>query len=154
MFEKAFSSLPSTLISLGITGAFLLLTKNSKENKKPSLFHYALVGIAQTFAIIPGISRSGATIGTSLLLGWEKEKAFEFSFIASIPAIFGATILELKELYSNENLLEILSGFIVAFLVSLFALNILLKIVKRDWFYLFGVYCILISVAGILILFL
>ncbi len=87
-----------------------------------------------------------------MLLGWDKEKAFEFSFIASIPAIFGATLLEAKKIALSQSSLLYLSGVVFSFITALFALKALLKIVKNDKFYLFGIYCLVVSLVGILII--
>jgi len=99
------------------------------------------IGIFQAIAILPGISRSGSTISAGLFRGIQKEQALKFSFLMAIPLIFGAGILEFKDLnFAEISYWALLVCFIVTFLVSLFTIEVLLKIVKSDKFYLFGIY--------------
>jgi undecaprenyl-diphosphatase len=149
--EGFFSSLFYLGIFFIISGMFIYSTKFSKPKKEninwiDSLF----MGIFQAIAILPGISRSGATISAGLIRGINKEQAIRFSFLMAIPLILGASILELKDLIiSDISYWLLLISFFVTFLVSLFTINILLKIVKSDKFYLFGIYNFVI---GILVL--
>lgn len=98
-----------------------------------------IIGIAQAIAILPGVSRSGATISTGLLLGILPEKAFSFSFLLSIPAILGAMILDLKEA-NITNLINYIPAGIMAFLFGLVSLYILKKILKINKLSYFGFY--------------
>lgn len=150
-FEKMFSNLQAVAIALFITGIFLLLTKRKQGsarniNSKSAL----LIGLVQGVAIIPGISRSGSTISAGILSGIDKEKAARFSFLLSVPAIFGASLLEFKKLGENGmtgiNWMPVIFGMIFAVIVGYIALKFLLKIIKSDKFYLFGYYCIILSV--------
>lgn len=109
-----------------------------------------LVGLAQGFAVMPGISRSGATIVTALALGVSGAEAFRFSFLASLPAIVGAAILELKDVTSMALPSGWWLGFIVAFVVGLVCLVLLRQIVNRRRWWPFGVYC---GALGLLCLF-
>jgi undecaprenyl-diphosphatase len=108
------------------------------------------IGTAQGIALIPGISRSGLTIATALLLGVRREKAFKFSFLLSVPAVIGALGLTLYE--QNEALTlvgigwtEILVGIALSLVVSYFALKLLWKALAGKKFYLFAFYCWLIG---------
>jgi len=139
-------------IALFVTGSILLFTgKINKGEKKVSIFRSILIGISQGFAAIPGISRSGATIFTAMLTGVKAEKAFEYSFLLSIPAILGATVLEFKD--ADLSVIEpvrLIPGFIAAFVSGLFALKLLKKTVVNGRLYMFGIYCISISLLLIL----
>ena len=108
------------------------------------------IGIAQGIAIIPGISRSGATISAGLFLGLDRELSGKFSFLLSIPAILGATILEARKIASVETLELNLVGMGAAFLVGLVALKFLMKIIKFGNFSLFAYYCWAVSIAMVL----
>ncbi|OGX19457.1 MAG: hypothetical protein A3K54_04965, partial [Omnitrophica WOR_2 bacterium RBG_13_44_8] len=99
-FERLFASPKLVAAALIITGIILLLTKKFMQAKRNTLnLKDALVlGLTQGFAIIPGISRSGMTISTLLFRGLDREVSFRFAFLASIPAVFGAAILEAKNI--------------------------------------------------------
>ena len=98
IFESFFDNPRTVAFFLIVNGFILLSTKFFKEKtREPGLFDAAVMGLAQSFAIAPGLSRSGLTITSLLARGIQKEKAFKFSFIASIPAIVLAFLLEFKE---------------------------------------------------------
>lgn len=152
-FEGMFSNLWGVSIALAITGILLLITKLKRKDelvKDLTIKKTLMIGIAQGIAIIPGISRSGSTIGTGLLLGVEKEKAARFSFLLSIPAIIGALILERKEFIHDKllsnNLSAAIVGFFTAIIIGYVFLKFFLKIIKLDKFYIFGYYCIGLSI--------
>ena len=106
-----------------------------------------LIGIAQSIAILPGISRSGMTIVTALFLGARRMKAAEFSFLISIPAILGALVLKLTDPIAIENadIMPYLIGFISSALIGVIALLFLLKLVKKAQFHHFAFYCWLLG---------
>ena len=138
-----------------ITGILLLLTKVSKEKRHQiSYSHSFIVGLSQAFAIIPGISRSGATICTSLLLGNNKKQSAQFSFLMVIPLIFGKII---KDLFSNNvdfndiDYIVYIFGFLSAFITGLFACKLMLKIVKNNNLNIFSAYCIVLGIISIII---
>lgn len=92
-------------IMLLLTGALLFLADKAKKTEKDVSFtHAIIVGISQAIAILPGISRSGATIGTSVLLGIDREKAAKFSFLMVVPLIFGAMLMDTKDYLDNREL--------------------------------------------------
>ena len=142
---------------LPIAGAFitcgvvLYLSKTGREQKENITYMAALaIGTAQGIALIPGLSRSGLTIATALMLGVRREKAFKFSFLLSVPAVIGALGLTLYEQHEVLTLVgvgwtEILVGITVSILVSYFALNLLWKALAGKKFYLFAFYCWLIG---------
>ncbi|MBN2542737.1 undecaprenyl-diphosphate phosphatase [bacterium] len=150
--ESLFAMPRFTCLMLFLTGVFLLLTKFASKLKPKRLNWFAsvIIGLAQALAILPGISRSGWTIGTARLLGIEPKKAYSFSFLLAVPAILGATILELFKLEGNffqvSNLLPYIIGMVVSGIVGYFSLKILRKIIVMEKFYFFGLYCIFISI--------
>lgn len=144
--EATFVDIRLVIIFLGITGVVVLLTSIMKKGEKQiSLISALIVGIGQMFAVFPGLSRSGLTISAGLYAKIKPEESFRFSFLLSIPAVFGANLLELKEVTQWGNPLELLIGLIISFISGYIALKILRKLVQR-WFYLFGIYCLLISI--------
>jgi undecaprenyl-diphosphatase len=142
-----------TFAMLPVTGAFLLLTKWSREKALelgPGLAF--LVGAAQAIAILPGISRSGLTIGAALLLGVRKEEAVKFSFLLSLPAIAGGAVLEFSQGLPAESTLglDVLAiGSVTAFACAIFAAKVLLRIVRRGKLEYFGYYCLLLGTLGL-----
>lgn len=150
--EGFFSSLFYLGIFFILSGILVYSTKFFRERKeKIGWFDGLFIGIFQAIAILPGISRSGSTISAGLIRGINKEKALKFSFLMAIPLILGASLLELKDLaYSNINLNFLILSFILTFIVSLVTIRILLKIVRSNRFYLFGIYNIIIGM-GVLI---
>ena len=138
-----------------ITGILLLLTKMSKETKRDiSYLHSLIIGISQAFAMIPGISRSGATICTSLLLGNKKNETAKFSFLMVIPLIFGKIIKDLSSsnvIFNNIDYSIYIFGFLSAFITGLFACKLMLKIVKNNSLIIFSGYCIIVGVLSIMI---
>ena len=138
-----------------ITATFLLLTKfiKNKEGKNISKLHAFFIGIAQAFAVLPGISRSGITIATGLLLRNKREEVAKFSFLMVLLPIIGANILEITgadfNTGSNASPGIYLAGFIAAFLSGIFACNAMLRIVKRGNLVYFAVYCYIVGFAAL-----
>ncbi len=141
-----------------ITAIILWITKYVKprsEYSVPGLKEGVILGIAQGFGVIPGISRSGITISAALFGGVDREKAGEISFIISIPAIVGALLLELKdgaELISSVSPIAIIFGFITTMIVGYFSLILLMKLIKSGRFYLFSFYLLPLGIIGLLFL--
>ena len=138
-----------------ITGTFLFFTRLARRSGEGELTLGKSVGIgfAQAAAILPGISRSGVTIGSGLMLGVSRERAAEFSFLMSLPAIVGATILRAKHLILSTpplKQLEIIAvGTLVAFVSGYVALRFLLLVLKRGNFSVFAYYCVIVGILGI-----
>ena len=134
-------------------GIILYITKIGKERTDQiGYLTAALIGVAEGVAIIPGISRSGATIAIALLLGIRREKAFKFSFLLSIPAIIGAigfTYYQDAATLATAGLdwIEILVGVTAAMITGYFALKLLWKILANKKFHYFAVYCWLLGIA-------
>jgi len=142
-----------------VTGAWLTVAalysrRTAPKNAKawPGVVGALLVGTAQGIAVLPGISRSGATIATGILAGMEKEAACRFSFLLSIPAIAGASAVKMARIgagLTSGDALQFAAGGLVAMVVGVLSIALLLKIVKNNQLYLFGIYCFL---AGSLII--
>ncbi|MGD9130165.1 MAG: undecaprenyl-diphosphate phosphatase [Candidatus Bathyarchaeota archaeon] len=141
-FESLFSNLPAVGSALLITGAILFISEKRTGNKKLDTTDSLLIGLAQAIAIIPGISRSGATISTGLLRKIDKKTAFKYSFLLSAPAIAGATIMESNQLaQANIDPAPLLIGTIVSMIVGYASLKLLQKIVMNEKIHLFAYYC-------------
>ncbi|MCK8520870.1 undecaprenyl-diphosphatase UppP [Aquimarina sp. D1M17] len=136
-----------------ITAILLWLADKAKNTLKPvSTSNAFIIGIAQAIAMLPGISRSGATISTSVLLGNDKTKAARFSFLMVIPLIFGKIAKDLLSgdlNFSSENSIPIIVGFIAAFISGLFACTWMISLVKKSKLTYFAVYCILVGILAI-----
>lgn len=138
-----FSNLKAVGISLLFTGLLLLLTKFSDGKRNIELKDSIIIGLSQALAILPGLSRSGATISTGLLLGLDKKQTTTFSFLLVIPAIIGATILE----YSPATLeTSYLYGFIASFIIGYITLKLLTFIIEKDYFHYFAYYCFILGI--------
>jgi len=149
-FESLFGSLRAVGISLCMTGCFLYLTKSAKKRKMNLVIHPVLIGILQAVAVVPGLSRSGLTIGGALLLGWKESFAARFSFLLSIPAIAGASLFQISKI--NMQAQEwplILTGICMAALCGYLALKYLTVLIKKGKFFYFSFYCL---IAGVLTL--
>jgi len=153
--EGLFSNILLVFFTLIVTAILMLTARFLKfRNNDFSYGRSFLIGIAQAFAILPGISRSGSTIFMGMSLGIDREKVARFSFIMSVPAIFGATVLKLNDLIetppASSDILNLIIGTIVAFVSGYFAIIWLLDIVKRGKLQIFGYYCFSVAVAGLL----
>ena len=137
-------------IMLLVTATSLFLADLFKNTKKGVSFLNAfLIGIIQAIAVLPGISRSGFTISSAILLGIDREKAARFSFLMVLPLIFGSmakTALDLKAIPENINLSSLILGFIFAFISGILACNWMISMVKKSQLKYFGFYCVVIGV--------
>ena len=153
--EAIFSDVLLTYSMLAITGLIMTISPLLKNRGAPfTIVNTFIIGCAQAFAILPGISRSGSTIFAGLIQGIDREKVAPFSFIMSIPAVLGAVILKTKDLLDtgidSAGLLNYTAGTIVAFISGYLAIIWLLDIVKKGKLQWFGYYCFLVSVTGII----
>jgi undecaprenyl-diphosphatase len=140
-----------------VTATLLLLTRFFRPGDTPVTFGRVLIiGLAQTVAILPGISRSGATISMALFLGIDREKATRFSFLMVLIPIIGATLLEVKDLMAQTseaspvNAGPLVIGFIAAFISGLLACSWMLRLVKRGKIAYFSVYCMVVGITAII----
>jgi undecaprenyl-diphosphatase len=141
-------------IMLIVTGLLLFLADRAKDTKRKVSFSNSIViGIAQAIAILPGISRSGATIGTSVLLGVDREKAARFSFLMVVPLIFGKMA---KDLLSSDFTTEgvamssIAVGFVAAFITGVVACTWMIALVKKSKLSYFSYYCFAAGLSAII----
>lgn len=138
-----------TLVSVGI---LMLVAERSKKNrdiKQITFKDVIIIGVAQAFAIIPGVSRSGITISASLFRGLEREAAARFSFLLSTPIIAGATLLHTRKAlnYSlNHDYKIFIVGIIVSFITGYFAIKFLLYFLKRYPLNIFAYYRFILSI--------
>ena len=155
--ETLFSSVVPVLFALSFTGILLIATFTVKQGDNHiTPLKGLIIGIAQAIAITPGISRSGSTIATALLMGVERKESGEFSFLLAIPAVAGATILALGDVaecgISTVVWGPVLIGTIASFLSSWLSLVLLMKIVRYGKIGYFGFYCLALSLAGFVFL--
>ena len=136
-----------------ITALLLWLADKAKDTQKPVSYRNAFtIGIAQAIAMLPGISRSGATISTSVLLGNDKSKAARFSFLMVVPLIFGKIA---KDLLSGEittesgNFTSLSIGFVAAFVSGLIACTWMIKLVKKSKLSWFAIYCLIVGIIAV-----
>jgi undecaprenyl-diphosphatase len=155
--ETSFKNSQLVSLMLMCTGFFLFLTRFSKAKKDSVGFLDSLIiGIAQSLALFPGISRSGWTISAGLFRRIKGNKAAEFSFLLSLPAILGASVLKLKESIGqnlpSKTMTLYLSGALVAFLFGYFSIKFILRILKKGKLEYFGYYCIIIGILSLIFL--
>jgi len=136
-----------------ITGLLLFLADKAKNtNKNVSYKNAFIIGISQAIAMLPGISRSGATISTSVLLGVDRTKAARFSFLMVVPLIFGKVAKDIMGGaidFSDENFGVMIVGFIAAFISGLIACNWMISLVKNSKLYYFSAYCFIVGTLAI-----
>ncbi len=151
-FENAFKNPLMASMMLFVTGFILLSTRIKHDGTKDiTLMSAIIIGISQAFSIIPGISRSGTTISTGMLLGLKPSEAAEYSFLLVIPAILGAVVLKFGEIRNLDSALIGQYGFglLVTFVSSLFAVYAVLALIKKGKFEYFAYYCFAAGAFGL-----
>ena len=142
-------------VMLCVTSVLLIFSYYAKPRVKEhiSLKDAFVIGLAQACAVLPGLSRSGSTIATGLMLGDKKEKLAQFSFLMVIPPILGEALLDvLKAMKGDEvvsdsiGLFPMIVGFVAAFLSGCFACKLMINLVKKGKLVYFGIYCAIIGV--------
>lgn len=154
--EEAFGS------GLLVVGAMLLVTAvllifsyfaKPRQKEHISLWDAFVIGVAQACAVMPGLSRSGSTIATGLMLGNKKEKLAQFSFLMVIPPILGEALLDIMKAAKGEAVMGDIStfalcvGFLAAFLSGCFACKLMINVVKKGKLLYFGIYCAIVGLA-------
>ena len=144
MFDNTYT----VALALIVTGIILISSKWFLNKKSDlTLIKGFNIGLAQALAIIPGISRSGVTICTGLMMGLSTKEAARFSFLLAIPAISGAGILTAMDIDKISLGMDVIFvGFLSSFLVGWAALKWLLNLLKTGKFHWFGVYCLLLGI--------
>lgn len=153
-FEELFSLPKFVALAWIITGLTLVLTRKfmNTERNKVTAKDALILGATQGIAIIPGISRAGITIATLLFRGLDKETSFRFSFLASMPAVLGAAILEAKKInfVFQSAPRNLLAGFLFSLLTGLIAIWMLHLALRKAKLYYFGYYCFLVAIITLL----
>ena len=154
-FEPLFAMPKVVGFTLLFTGLFLWLTRLTggagRPVEKMTWIDSILIGIAQGISIIPGISRSGATISAGLFFGLDRELAGKFSFLLSIPAILGATALHIRKIGTQGEVGLSLLGMAAAFIVGYLSLKFLMKVIIAGRLHTFSYYCWAMGAAIILL---
>ena len=134
-------------IAFIITSIFLYLVRNKNNRRGTVTLGDALyIGLVQTIALLPGISRSGSTLIAGLSSGLSKEEAFDYSFMLYIPISVGTTILGIKDLINSDiEFLPYFLGFIFSFIVSFFTLKWFRNLVRNGKLIYFSIYCLLMG---------
>lgn len=159
--DALFYNYRTVAVTLIVYGVLFIVVENYNRKKRPKVasldnitWSLAIgIGIFQVLSLIPGTSRSGATILGAILLGASRSVAAEFSFFLGIPVMFGASLLKLVKFgfaFSGAEIVLLLTGMAVAFLVSILAIKFLMNYIKRNDFKPFGYYRIIL---GALVLF-
>jgi undecaprenyl-diphosphatase len=161
VFADAITLVSETLIVPGLclilTGLLLTIADRvktgTKTEKNASYKEAGLIGVAQGIATLPGLSRSGTTITACLIAGFDRSFAVKYSFIMSIPAVLGATLLQLKDfsmdMVTQNDLLNYLVGTIVAGVVGFISIKTMLVIVKGKKFKFFALYCFAVGILAV-----
>lgn len=136
-----------------VTAVLLLLADKAKNtNKDVSFKNAVIIGISQAIAMLPGISRSGATISTSVLLGIDRSKSARFSFLMVVPLIFGKVakdILGGEINFESSQTLPMIAGFTAAFLAGLLACTWMISLVRKSKLSYFSIYCAVVGLIAI-----
>ena len=152
--EEAFGSgLMLVGFCLLITASLLIFSYYARPRQKEDISwkDALIIGIAQAVAVLPGVSRSGSTIATGIMLGNKKEKLAQFSFLMVIPPILGEALLDVLKAMKGEavmgsiELIPLLVGFLAAFLSGCLACKLMINLVKRGKLIYFGIYCAILG---------
>lgn len=156
--EEAFASPRFVSCTLMATGIFLIVSHFAKpRDKKVGWVSGFVIGLAQAVAMLPGISRSGSTIGMSRFLGIEPKQAAEYSFLMSAPLLAGVSLLAMVDLVQNGNncgssAFELSIGFLVSAVVGYFSIKWLVSLLQRGRFWRFGLYCLGMGITTFILL--
>ncbi len=138
-----------------VTALLLYLADRARETeKKVNFLNAFVIGISQAIAILPGISRSGATISTSVLLGIDKGRAARFSFLMVVPLILGKMALDIfsGEIdFQSAQMVPLSAGFLAAFIAGLGACTWMISLVRKSKLTYFAIYCFLVGLASVAI---
>lgn len=152
--EAAFASLTVVGIMLLLTAALLAFAYYAKPRSKETISYRDafIIGLAQAAATMPGLSRSGSTIATGLLLGNRKESMAQFSFLMVLPPILGNALLDLMkgDFGGGVETLPLVAGFLASFLVGCAACKFMIEIVKRGKLIYFAIYCAIVGAVALI----
>lgn len=158
LVEALFASLLVVYLMLIVTGVMMILTSRLVDRgSRITWWRALLIGVGQAGAIVPGLSRSGTTIFTAMLLGVNRETAARFSFLMSLPAILGAAVLHAGEVVSHppavQSLVYMAAGTLMAAVTGYLAIVLLLDLIRRNRLPWFGYYCLGVACIGLTTLF-
>ncbi len=151
--EVLFTKPPVVGYCLIVTSVMLFLSDRPVKGGRITPIRALIVGISQGLSVFPGISRSGTTIFAGLKSGIPRADAAEFSFLISIPAILGATLLQIRhigEVAVSSSWVAYIIGMAAAFVCGIFAIKVMIGVVKRARMGVFAVYCLIVGIAAIL----
>ena len=148
-------------ICLLVTATLLTFSYFAKPRQRENIspWHAFVIGLAQAVAVLPGLSRSGSTIATGLLLGNKKEKMAQFSFLMVIPPILGQALLDIIDMATAGStatvtatlpMSSLIIGFLAAFVSGCLACKLMINIVKKGKLVWFGVYCAIVGLIAII----
>ena len=154
VFQKQIEAALSNMYILGfgflITALILFLSKftfvRSVKSKSLNVWNSLIIGISQVLSVLPGVSRSGTTISTGMIIGADKKEVAKFSFLIFIPAILGATLLEFKDIGMITNIPAMIIGMIFTMITGYIALKLLMNIIEKDKFWYFSIYCFILGI--------
>ncbi len=158
--DAKFRNPTSISIMLIVVGLFFIfaewVNKKAKKGKQMGIGSALIIGIAQSLALIPGVSRSGGTISTGLLLGFERSELAKFSFLLGIPAMAGAGLLTFLKISPSElaamDYRDIAIGFLAAFTSGLLCISFLMKFLRKHTLSIFAVYRVILGIGILLFL--
>lgn len=147
-------------IMLLVTASLLAFSYFAKPRQRENIsgWHAFIIGIGQALAVMPGLSRSGTTIATGLLLGNKKEKIAQFSFLMVIPPVLGEALLDVMDIIQNGfgsamsgiSPVALIVGFIAAFITGCLACKWMINVVKKGKLIWFAVYCLIVGILAII----
>lgn len=155
--EAAFNGVHVVPVCLMATAVLLTVSFyiRPKEKKELSILDSFIIGLAQAVAVLPGLSRSGSTIATGLLLGVKKADLAQFSFLMVIPPILGEALLETLKLMKEPESVDLgvlAVGFVAAFVSGCFACKVMIALVKKCQLIWFAIYCAIVSITAFCLL--
>ncbi len=159
--DQLFYNYYTVAIALIFYGILFIIIENKNKDKKPKIVSEnkityktaLLIGVFQLLSLIPGTSRSGATILGGLILGLDRSVAASYTFYLAIPIMFGASFLKLLKfgfVFTTPEMIILITGMLTAFIVSILAIKLLLKYIKRNDFKVFGYYRIILGLIVLL----
>jgi len=150
--ESAFENNLTIGIGLLLTGILLYVSSKFTQASELSSWKSVIMGLMQGIAIFPGISRSGSTISTGLMLGVERTKLIRFSFLLAAPAILGAATIKIKDVSTTGiSILPLVVGVIISTLVGYFVLKYTLKLISEKKFHYFAYYCWILGIVVVVL---
>ena len=159
--NEKFYNYKTVAITLILYGVFFILIENRNKNKLPKIDKFSelsyktafLIGVFQALSLIPGTSRSGATIVGAMLLGTSRYVAAEFTFFLAIPVMFGASLLKILKFglsFTGVEVYILSLGMVVSFIVSVITIKFLMSYIKKNDFKAFGYYRIVLGIIVLL----